>query len=185
MAEEQGEIEKVTSRIVSIRGTQVIIDRDIAELYGVETRVVNQAVRRNAEKFPQDYMFQLSKEEKAEVITNCDHLQKLRFSSALPYVFTEQGLYMLATILKSPVALDTTFAIINTFTKLRQLSRAMQRVNADIENGGAVPSEKEQGKFKQLMNEVFADPLPVKMQRMTFGVNLGFFKITVETTRGR
>ncbi len=165
-----------------LRGKQVIIDRDVAELYGVETKAINQAVKRNADKFPPNYMFQLGDDEKQEVVTNCDHLGNLRFSRTLPYAFTEQGLYMLATILKSPMAKDVTFAIIETFTKLRVLARGLQHINDTIANGG-VPSEKEQDKVRGMMNNIFKDPLPVRMQRFTFGLNLGFVKFSMETTR--
>ena len=149
---------KTESKIIVIRDIQVILDRDVAELYGVETKAINQAVKRNIEKFPPEYMFQLSKEEKQEVVTKCDHLGNLRYSRTLPNAFTEQGLYMLATILKSPIATETTFAIIDTFTKLRKLARTMAKLNDEAEQG-IVPDEAEQGKLQGMMNEVFADKL--------------------------
>ena len=92
---------------------------------------------------------------------------------------------MLATVLRSPVAIETTLAIIETFTKLRQLARAMQQANDEIAKGGELPTAQEQNAFKNLMDEVFADPMPISVQRMTFGVNLGFFKWELETTRER
>jgi hypothetical protein len=82
---------RIQQRILLIRGEKVIIDEDLAEFYGVPTKALNQAVRRNEERFPQDVMFQLTGEEKAEVVTNCDHLSKLKFSKSLPYAFTEHG----------------------------------------------------------------------------------------------
>lgn len=85
-------------RILALRGERVMIDSDLAELYGVEARVLNQAVKRNLERFPVDFSFVLTKEEKQEVITNCDHLQKLKFSPHLPRAFTEHGAIMAATI---------------------------------------------------------------------------------------
>ena len=85
----QEDIAKTESKIIVIRDTQVILDRDVAELYGVETKAINQAVKRNIEKFPPEYMFQLSKEEKQEVVTKCDHLGNLRYSRTLPNAFTE------------------------------------------------------------------------------------------------
>ncbi|MBU4485372.1 MAG: ORF6N domain-containing protein [Candidatus Delongbacteria bacterium] len=104
------EIEKfdeniIRDRIYSIRGFQVMLDRDLAELYGVETKVLNQAVKRNKERFPIHYCFRLTQSEKDEVVTNCDHLSKLRFSYNLPYAFTEQGVAMLASILTSETAI--------------------------------------------------------------------------------
>lgn len=176
------DIQKVESRVITIRNTQVLLDRDVAELYGVETKAVNQAVKRNQEKFPDRYLFQLNDCEKQEVVTNCDHLYNLRFSRTLPYAFTEQGLYMLATVLRSPIATETTFAIIETFTKLRVLARAIQGVNDGVPNG-VMPTEDEESRIQKMMNDVFKDPLPLKMRKMTFGVNLGFMKFSVETTR--
>ncbi len=80
--------ETIGHRILFIRGQKVMLDADLAELYGVETRTLNQAVRRNVERFPADFMFQLTQEEKQEVITNCDHLARLKFSPVLPNAFT-------------------------------------------------------------------------------------------------
>lgn len=177
------DVEKVESKVIVLRDTQVILDRDVAALYGVETKAVNQAVKRNIAKFPESYMFQLNEHEKNEVVTNCYHLSNLRFSKTLPYAFTEKGLYMLATILKSPLAIEATFAIIETFTKLRILARRIQGVNDGIADG-TLPTKEEEGRIQAMMNEVFADNLPLKMRKMTFGVNLGFMKFTVESTRG-
>ena len=180
----QEDIAKTESKIIVIRDIQVILDRDVAELYGVETKAINQAVKRNIEKFPPEYMFQLSKEEKQEVVTKCDHLGNLRYSRTLPNAFTEQGLYMLATILKSPIATETTFAIIDTFTKLRKLARTMAKLNDEAEQG-IVPDEAEQGKLQGMMNEVFADKLALKMRKFAFSINLGIAKLSIETTRER
>jgi len=94
-------VESVASKILNLRGKRVIMDADLARLYGVETRTLNQAVKRNIERFPHDFMFQLTKEEKEQVITNCDHLSQLKFSSYLPNAFTEHGAIMAANILNS------------------------------------------------------------------------------------
>ncbi len=112
----------VVSRIITLRRIKVIIDSDVAELYGVQTKEINQAIKINPEKFPEDYTIELTKEEKNELVKFFDHLNKLKFSSALPKAFTEKGLYMLATTLKSPQATQTTIAIINTFSKIKSLS---------------------------------------------------------------
>lgn len=179
--EQEKDIEKVESRIITLRGQQVIIDRDVADLYGVETREVNQALRNNPEKFPDGYVIPLEKSEKSELIKNFDRFEPLKHSPSVPNAFTEKGLYMLATILKSPLATEATIAIVETFTKLRVLARGLQHINDTIANGG-VPTEKEQGTVRGLMNMIFRDPLPVKMQKLTFGVNLGFVKFSMETT---
>lgn len=82
---------QIETRILDIRGQEVMIDADLADIYGVPTKALNQAVKRNLERFPQDFMFQLTKSEKEEVVTNCDHLTKLKYSPVLPRVFTEHG----------------------------------------------------------------------------------------------
>lgn len=119
----------VENKIITIRNIKVIIDSDVAELYGVQTKEINQAIKNNPEKFPEDYTIELTKEEKNELVKIFDHLNKLKFSSALPKAFTEKGLYMLATILKSPQATQTTIAIINTFAKIKSLSQTIKEVS--------------------------------------------------------
>ena len=95
----------IENMILNIRGAQVMIDRDLALLYGVETKVLNQAVKRNIERFPERFRFQLSKNETDELVTNCDRLRNLKHSSTLPRVFTEQGVAMLSSVLNSPTAI--------------------------------------------------------------------------------
>jgi len=90
-------------------------------VYGVLTKVLNQAVKRNKERFPVDFMFQLTKEEKDAVVTNCDHLKRLKFSPNLPHAFTEHGAIMLATILNSPVAVQSSIQVVRAFVRLRQM----------------------------------------------------------------
>ena len=115
------ELQIIQQRIYSIRGNRVMLDVDLANLYEVETRILKQAVRRNLERFPEDFMFQVDKHEKDELISNCDHLyQKLKFSSSNPFVFTEQGVAMLSSILKSKKAVQVNIAIIRAFVLLRQ-----------------------------------------------------------------
>ncbi len=114
---------EISSRILTLRGKQVMLDRDLAELYGVETKVLNQAVKRNLKRFPSDFMFQINEKEKNQLVTNCDRFEKLKHSSVNPYAFTEQSVYMLATVLKSDIAIDVNIAIMRTFTKLREFSK--------------------------------------------------------------
>ena len=92
-------VEVVERKIFLIRGRKVMLDADLAELYGVTTKRLNEQVRRNKGRFPDDFMFQLNSKEKAEVVANCDHLSRLRFSPVLPYAFTEQGKIMLSSVL--------------------------------------------------------------------------------------
>ena len=106
-------------RILNVRGKMVMVDRDIADLYNVQTKVLNQAVKRNIERFPDRFRFCLTTEEKNEVVTNCDHLSALKFSHAPVYAFTEQGVAMLATVLKSDIAVRTSIEIMDAFVAMR------------------------------------------------------------------
>jgi len=114
-------VNEIQQRILLIRDSKVIIDADLAEAYGVPTRRLNEQVKRNQERFPKDFMFQLSADEKAEVIANCDHLDKLKFSKALPYAFTEHGAIMAASVLNSPKAVEVSVFIVRAFVQLREV----------------------------------------------------------------
>lgn len=114
----EGQIEQT---ILLIRGHRVMLDADLARLYGVLTGALNQAVKRNQDRFPSDFMFTLTVEEKAEVVTICDHLRQLKFSPALPKVFTEHGAVMLANVLKSRRAIQASLAVVRAFIHLRDL----------------------------------------------------------------
>lgn len=127
----------------------MILDSDVARLYGVETKRVNEAVKNNPDKFPTGYIIELTKDEKNEVIENFDN-PKLKFSPVLPKAFTEKGLYMLATILKSPKATQTTIAIIETFAKIKELTRTVSKISEShdeqeqkglIQHGGDILSD--------------------------------------------
>ena len=121
-------IEDVKKVIMPLRGHNVIPDFLVAHLYGVQTKEVNQAVRNNPEKFPEGFILEYSKEEKAELVKNFDQFN-IKHSSATIKAFTEKGLYMLATILKSPVATQTTLAIVNTFAEVRELKHHLLEVH--------------------------------------------------------
>ena len=112
---------KIQQCILLIRGEKVIIDADLAKAYGVPTRRLNEQVRRNLKRFPGDFMFQLTSEEKAEVIANCDHLEKLKFSKALPLAFTEHGAIMAASILNSQKAVEVSVFVVRAFVQLREI----------------------------------------------------------------
>ena len=133
---------------------------------GVETREINQALRNNPKKFPPGYVIELNNNEKEELIKNFDRFKKLKHSTVAPHAFTEQGLYMLATILKGDLAISTTIAIIDTFTKLRKLARTIDKVNEDAKEHGILPNKATEGKIQAAMNEVFADKLPLKMRKL-------------------
>ncbi|MCX5782743.1 MAG: ORF6N domain-containing protein [Elusimicrobia bacterium] len=112
--------DRIEQRIFVIRGQKIMIDRDLAELYEVPTKALNQAVKRNKERFPQEFIFQLTRNEKNELVTICDRFKPLKHSSVLPYAFTEHGVAMLASVLKSDTAVKISISIIKTFVKLRQ-----------------------------------------------------------------
>lgn len=117
------QLQQVHNKIYEIRGIKVMLDFDLATLYEVETRVLNQAVKRNIKRFPSDFRFQLTKKEWTEVITICDNLSNtVKFSPATPYAFTEQGLVMLSGILNSEKAINVNIAIMRAFVYLKQFA---------------------------------------------------------------
>jgi hypothetical protein len=130
---------KIEQRILMIRGEKIIIDADLAEFYGVPTKRLNEQVKRNKDRFPEDFMFQLNADEKSEVVAKCDHLEKLKFSKVLPYAFTEHGAIMAASVLNSPQAAEISIFIVRAFVKLRQtisehkeLSRKISRIERHL-----------------------------------------------------
>lgn len=125
--------EVIMSKILIIRDQKVIIDRDLAELYGVETKRLNEQVKRNIKRFPSNFMFHLTKAEKDQVVANCDHLQKLKFSPSLPYAFTEHGTMMLANVINSDKAIDVSVQIIETYVKMREMLTDNLSVKLEIE----------------------------------------------------
>ena len=110
----------IEERIFFIREQHVMIDRDIAELYGIETKVLNQQVKRNMERFPVNFMFRLTENEFHELVTNCDRFRRLKHSAVLPHAFTEQGVSMLSAVLKSKTAINVSIRIINSFVRMRK-----------------------------------------------------------------
>lgn len=113
--------ERIESKILLLRGKKVMLDRDLAALYGVSTKRLNEQVKRNRKRFPEDFMFQLTGKEKSEVVAICDHLKSLKYSPTLPYAFTEQGVAMLSSVLNSDRAIQVNIQIMRTFTKLREM----------------------------------------------------------------
>jgi hypothetical protein len=113
--------QQIENLIFTIRENQVMIDRDLAEMYGVETKVLNQAVKRNIERFPELFRFQLTDSEKNELVTNCDRFLLLKHSSNNPYAFTEQGVAMLSAVLRSNTAIKVSIQIINAFVEMRKM----------------------------------------------------------------
>ena len=125
---------KIENEILVMRGQQVMLDRDLAELYGVETKRLNEQVRRNIERFPKDFCFQLNDTETKELVANCDRLNILKHSSSNPYVFTEQGVAMLASVLKSDIAVAASIVIMRVFVAMRRFLQANAGLFQRLEN---------------------------------------------------
>ena len=113
--------EVIKRKIYLIRGHKVMIDRDLAELYGVETKYMNRQVRFNKERFPREFMFRLTAEERNELVQICHRFETMKHSSSMPYVFTEHGVAMLSSVLNSDRAIKINILIIKTFVKLREI----------------------------------------------------------------
>ncbi len=184
----------VNNKIIVIRNQNVILDSDVADLYGVETMHINQAVKNNSDKFPKGYILELSKMEKQEVIKNFDNLKiklsptlperevttkcgnpKLKFSPALPKAFTEKGLYMLATILKSPQATQTTIEIVEAFAKLREAASNLAVLNSIEEIEEVEPEIIE--RTGNIISDLLFSELPTASAETSFEVNLGLMKL--------
>ena len=125
--------EVIMSKILLIRNQKVMIDRDLAELYGVTTKRLNEQVKRNSSRFPENFMFQLTDSEKQQVVANCDHLESLKFSSFLPYVFTEHGTMMLGNVINSEKAVQFSIRIIEVFVKMREFLNDNLSTKLEIE----------------------------------------------------
>ena len=169
----------VHSNIVVIRDTPVITDADVASLYGVETKRINEAVRNNIDKFPSDYMFALTLEEVSDLRSKFSSTKISTKSRVAPKVFTEKGLYMLATILKSKVATNVTFAIIETFTKVRGLKRELLDLHKETD------SKKQATKmqhFGQVLSDIVMPDLETSETESTLELNffIGKIKHTVK-----
>jgi len=125
--------EFIMSKILLIRDQKVMVDSDLATLYSVTTKQLNQQVKRNIKRFPSNFMFQLTEIEKEQVVANCDHLNKLKFSSTLPYVFTEHGTMMLGNVLSSDRAIEFSIKIVEAFIKMRGFLTSNLSVKLEIE----------------------------------------------------
>ena len=170
---------KVQSKIAFLRQQNVIADADVADLYGVETKRVNEAVRNNPDKFPEDYMFAITKEELSDLRSKISSTKISSKSRTDTKVFTEKGLYMLATILKSRQATEVTFAIIETFAKVRELKRELIELHKDSD-------KKQQGAklkhFGDVLSSIVMPDLEVAETESTLELNffIGKLKHTVK-----
>ncbi|MES2589145.1 MAG: ORF6N domain-containing protein [Bacteroidota bacterium] len=155
-------IGNIENRIFNLRGFRVMIDRDLAELYGVETKVLNQAIKRNIERFPETFRFQLIAIELIKLVAFCDRLEILKHSSVLPFVFTEQGVAMLSAVLKSETAVKISIQIMSSFVEMRKIvsenNLIISRMDK-LENKQFESDEKFERIFKALENK---DTIPDK-----------------------
>jgi phage regulator Rha-like protein len=160
-------------KIITIRGISVILDSDVAELYGVETKRINEALKNNPEKFPEGYVMEISQNEKAELVENFDRFNRLKHSTVFPTAFTEKGLYMLATILKSAKATQTTIAIVEAFAKIRELSWAVSQLSETQDK----PTQKSlMQRSGEIISDILGNDLEVTDAETTWEVNLALMK---------
>ena len=161
---------RIEQRILLIRGEKVIIDADLAQFYGVPTKRLNEQVKRNKARFPEDFMFQLSSEEKSELVANCDHLEKLKYSKSLPYAFSEHGAIMAASVLNSKRAIEVSVYIVRAFVKLRRMiaeHKELSRRIAQIESHLADHDEQIIELIKAIKQLLKPEP-PPKKRRIGF-----------------
>ena len=153
----------IERRILLLRKHKVMLDADLAELYGVSTKRLNEQVKRNRDRFPADFMFRLIPSERVEVVAKCDHLYRLRFSPALPYAFTEHGAIMLASILNSPVAVRASIQVVRAFIAMREALAANKALARKL----AILERKYDTQFKAVFDAIrrlMAPPTPGRPQ---------------------
>lgn len=172
----------VAAKIVIIRGNPVIADADVAELYEVETRRINEAVRNNPNKFPSDYMFELTKSELRTLRSKISTTKVSSKSRSATKVFTEKGLYMLATILKSDKATDVTFAIIETFVKVRAIKRELVELHKEVDKQKQVSKMKH---FGEVLSDIVMPDLNTFETESSLELNfvIGKIKHTVKRVK--
>lgn len=176
-------IENLKNLIIEIRGQSVLLDSDVANIYGVETKRINEAVKNNPDKFPQNYLFELSQDELANLRSKIS-TAKLSKTRVAPKAFTEKGLYMLATILKSTVATQATISIIETFTKIRELSRNVKELSAIQDKAQQKTLMQRSG---ELIAEILDDDLQTSDAETSIELNFAVlkFKHTVKKKRAK
>ena len=176
--------EDIESKLLMLNNQRVLIDRDVADLYGVETREVNQAVKNNPEKFPIGYIFQISGKDRNELVKNFDNrFSSLKSVPVMPTAFAEKGLYMLATILKSPRATETTIAIVETFAKIREFSKVISQ----LPNTHDEPQQKRLiARSGEILSDILDEnTLEVTGDETTIELNLAVMKIKHTVKRGK
>ena len=174
--------EELESKLIEYKNEAVLIDRDVAELYKVETRDINKAVKNNPDKFPDGYIIELTEKEKKQLVEKFHRFDSLKHSTVNPKVFTEKGLYMLATIIKSKIATDTTIKIIETFAKIKKLSRNLNAISIE-------QTQDEQKEIIKQSNQILEEVIDIEPVReikddnvteieTRIELNLGFVKVS-------
>lgn len=164
------EPDPIALRIMVIRGQRVLLDADLATIYGVTTKRLNEQVKRNARRFPEEFVFRLNKTEKVEVVANCDHLRKLRFAKSLPYAFTEYGAIQAANVLSSETAIEMGVHVVRAFVVLRRWlgsQKALRDKLAELETRVGTHDEQISGIIEAL-RQLMASPEPDHGRRIGF-----------------
>ncbi|MCD8178831.1 MAG: ORF6N domain-containing protein [Tannerellaceae bacterium] len=162
------ELQIIQNKIYEVRGYRVMLDFHLAKLYGVQTKVLKQAVKRNLQRFPPDFMFELSNEEMSEVVTICDHLpEALKFSYANSMVFTEQGVAMLSSVLRSQKAIDVNISIMRAFVAMRQMIIGYEELKSRIEDLER-NTDTQFSEIYQALTELLSKPEPPKRNRIGY-----------------
>jgi hypothetical protein len=177
-------IQRIERSILFLRGQRVILDADLANLYGVTTKRLNEQVRRNRGRFPEDFMFRLTADEKAEVVANCDHLSRLRFSPALPYAFTEHGVIMAASVLNTPRAIEASIFVVRAFVKLREMLAAHKELARKLEELEARLGEHDE-QIEAIFEAIRQLMVPPEQPRKKIGFEVSEKSPTYEIARGR
>lgn len=165
--------EHIESKVIDLRNQKVILDSDVAVLYGVQTKEINQAVKNNPDKFPKGYIFSLTTVEKTELVKIFDRFNSLKHSTATSKAFTEKGLYMPATILKSEKATQTTVAIIETYANLKNISRTINKLSKTNDENKKQQLLKKSG---EMIAEIFDNDLATNESETSIEINFAVLK---------
>lgn len=167
MDSEVVELDSIERRIIHMRGTRVIIDADLATMYGVSTKRLNEQVRRNIDRFPADFMFQLTSSEKSKVVAICDHLAQLRYTPAFPLAFTEHGAIMAASVLNSTQAVEVSILVVRAFVRMRQMIGMV----SDLAERMDELESRYDDQFKAVFQAIrsLMEPAPVEPPRQVIG----------------
>lgn len=165
--------ENLNELIIEIKNEKVLLDADVAVIYGVETKRINEAVKNNPDRFPSGYVIELNEGDKNELVENFDRFNRLKHSSTTPRAFTEKGLYMLATILKSQQALQATLSIVETFSKIRELSRSIKELSVVQDKADQKLLMQKSG---ELIAEIFDEDLQTSDTETSIELNFAVLK---------